>query len=74
MVLKFRTEELSDSGLHCLPFRLHLLDSLLYGRATLLKFKIITAIFGCPNIKDFYDSITASEDFNQTKGIQLLYV
>ena len=21
----------SDQGLHCLPFRLHLLDSLLYG-------------------------------------------
>ena len=26
--------ELSDQGLHCLPFRLHRLDSLLYGRAT----------------------------------------
>ena len=24
----------SDQGLHCLPFRLHRLDSLLYGRAT----------------------------------------
>ena len=23
-----------DQGLHCLPFRLHRLDSLLYGRAT----------------------------------------
>ena len=23
-----------DHGLHCLPFRLHRLDSLLYGRAT----------------------------------------
>ena len=27
-----------DQGLHCLPFPLHLLDSLLYGRATLFKF------------------------------------
>ena len=27
-------EEQSDQGLHCLPFRLHRLDSLLYGRAT----------------------------------------
>ena len=27
-------EEQSDQGLHCLPFRLHCLDSLLYGRAT----------------------------------------
>ena len=23
-----------DQGLHCLPFRLHRLDSFLYGRAT----------------------------------------
>ena len=28
------SEEQSDQGLHCLPFRLHCLDSLLYGRAT----------------------------------------
>ena len=27
-----------DQGLHCLQFPLHLLDSLLCGRATLLKF------------------------------------
>ena len=27
-------KELSDQGLHCLPFRLRRLDSLLYGRAT----------------------------------------
>ena len=27
-------QEQSDQGLHCLPFRLHLLDSLLYDRAT----------------------------------------
>ena len=31
-------EEQSDQGLHCLPFHLYLLDSLLYGRATLFKF------------------------------------
>ena len=31
-------EEQSDQGLHCLPFRLHRLDSLLYSRATLFKF------------------------------------
>ena len=29
-----QTEEQSDQGLHCLPFRLHRLDSLLYGGAT----------------------------------------
>ena len=49
MILSFRTdmpgqtvqtqirlllEEQSDQGLHCLPFRLHRLDSLLYGTAT----------------------------------------
>ena len=53
MILSFRTdrseqtvqtqirlllEEQSDQGLHCLQFRLHLLDSLLYGRAILFKF------------------------------------
>ena len=27
-------EEQSDQGLHCLPFHLHRLPSLLYGRAT----------------------------------------
>ena len=27
-------QEQSDQGLHCLPFRLHRLDSLLYDRAT----------------------------------------
>ena len=49
MILSFRTdmpeqtvqtqirlllEEQSDQGLHCLPFRLHRLDPLLYGKAT----------------------------------------
>ena len=48
MILSFRTDrpgqtvqtqirlllEESDQGLHCLQFRLHRLDSLLYGRAT----------------------------------------
>ena len=32
-LLKPRLEQ-SDQGLYCLPFRLHRLDSLLYGRAT----------------------------------------
>ena len=48
MILIFRTDrsgqtvqtqfKLLDQGLHCLLFCLHLLDLLLYGRATLLKF------------------------------------
>ena len=33
-----KVEEQSDQDLHCLLFHLHLLDSLLYGKATLLKF------------------------------------
>ena len=31
-------EEQSDLGLHCLPFRLHLLDALLNGKAILINF------------------------------------
>ena len=31
-------QEQSDQGLHRLPFRLHLLDPLFYGKGTLLKF------------------------------------
>ena len=27
-------DQTAPQGLHCLPFRLHRLDSLLYGRAT----------------------------------------
>ena len=66
MILSFRTgrpgqtvqtqirlllEEQSDQGLYCLPFRLHRLDSLHYGRAT--QFKLLSdynKFFGCPNI------------------------
>ena len=32
--IRLLLEEQSDQGLHCLPFRLHRLESLLYGRAT----------------------------------------
>ena len=32
--IRLLLKEQSDQGLHCLPFRLHRLDSLLYGRAT----------------------------------------
>ena len=32
--IRLLLEEQSDQGLHCLPFLLHCLDSLLYGRAT----------------------------------------
>ena len=44
-------QEQSDQGLHCLPFRLHRLDSLLYGRATQFKlYSDYNKFFGCPNI------------------------
>ena len=32
--IRLLLEEQSDQGLHCLPFRLHRLNSLIYGRAT----------------------------------------
>ena len=32
--IRLLLEEQSDQGLHCLPFRLHRLDSLLDGKAT----------------------------------------
>ena len=32
--IRLLLEEQSDQGLHCLPFRQHCLDSLLYGRDT----------------------------------------
>ena len=32
--IRLLLEEQSDQGLHCLPFRLHRLDSLVYGKAT----------------------------------------
>ena len=36
--IKLLLEEQSDKGLHCSPFCLHLLDTLLYGKTTLSKF------------------------------------
>ena len=33
-----QTEEQSDEGVHCLPFRLHPLDTVLCGKITLFKF------------------------------------
>ena len=51
--------EQSDQGLHCLPFRLHLLDSLLYGTATFVQFKDNYSKFSGVRIfmifTDFYD-------------------
>ena len=49
--IRLLLEEQSDLGLHCLPFRLHRLDSLLYGRATQFKFESdYNQFFGCPNL------------------------
>ena len=46
----FVQTEQSDQGLHCLQFRLHLLDSLLYGKANLFEFKSdYSKFFGCRN-------------------------
>ena len=40
-----QTAPQSDQGLHCLPFCLHLLDTLLNGKSILVKFSKITEIF-----------------------------
>ena len=72
MILSFRTDrpgqtvqtqirlllqEQSDQGLHCLQFHLHLLEALLYGKASLFKsmvkprcsnFRMATAKFSDP--------------------------
>ena len=49
--IRLLLEEQSDQGLHCLPFHLHLLDALLYDKATLSKFYgDYSKIFECPNI------------------------
>ena len=46
--------EQSDQGLHCLPFRLHHLDLLLYGRATSSNFRVITInILGVRIFREF---------------------
>ena len=38
-------EEQSDQGLHCLQFRLHLLEALLYGIPSCSNFRVVTANF-----------------------------
>ena len=46
--------ETSDQDLHCLPFWLHLLAALIYGKTTLFKFQDnYTFIFSCPNVVCF---------------------
>ena len=48
--IRLLLEEQSHQGLHCLPFRLHRLDSLIDGRATLFKFwSDDNELFGCPS-------------------------
>ena len=44
--IRLLLEEPSDQGRHCLLFHLHLVDALLYGKATVcLNFRVITANF-----------------------------
>ena len=43
--IRLLLEEQASQGLHCLPFRLHRLDSLLYGRAHSSNFRVITTLF-----------------------------
>ena len=44
-------QEQSDQGLHCLQCCLHPLDVMLYGKATLFKFKgDYSKLYRCPNV------------------------
>ena len=43
--IRLLLEEQSDQGLHCLPFCLHLLDILLYGKPACSNVWMITAFF-----------------------------
>ena len=45
VLTQIRLEEQSDQGLHCLQFPLHLLDSLLYGRANCSNLRVIITNF-----------------------------
>ena len=50
-------EEQSDLGLHCLPFGLHLLDTLLYGKITSFKlWDNYCNHVGCRNVLDVIGS------------------
>ena len=58
--------EQSDHGIHCMPFRLHLLDTLLYGKATL--FTVITAnVLGVWIFQIFYNKSVPLQ-FYQAQG------
>ena len=61
--IRLLLKEQSDPGLHCLPFHLHLLDTMLYGNTHCSIFRIITAFFGCSNYLDFYCSGLSQNNF-----------
>ena len=48
--MRLHIKEQSDQGVQCLPFHLHLLDALLYGKTTLVIYRIImySSLSGCP--------------------------
>ena len=52
--IRLLLEEQSDQGLHCLPFHVHLLDTLLYGITFLFEFRGITSnISGVQKFRNF---------------------
>ena len=72
MTLSFQTDVIvgkqcnprSDQGLHCFPFRLHLFDTLLYGRTTLFKVKNNYSNFsGVQKFRNFTDDLNNMADF-----------
>ena len=64
MILSFQTDRSGQTvqnhfslsqGLHCLQFRLYLLATILYGKATVVKFKgDYSTLFEYPNFLDYY--------------------
>ena len=52
-LIRLLPKEQFDQGLHCLPFHLQLLDTLLYCKTKLFHSITITVILRCPNYKNF---------------------
>ena len=66
-------EEHSDQGLQCFPFCMHLLDALLYGKATLFKFYgDYSKFFVCPKLQEFYSNTVITDPVNFNKNLESL--
>ena len=65
-------EEQSDQGLHCLPFRLHLLDIRSMVKPPCSNFRVITAIFsGVQMFRKFTISFPSHQTVYSTQPVIL---